>query len=718
VAAFAGGEPAEVMLTPAGPLHSVRFSPDGSLLAIGTAGAVWLVGVPGWTSLRVLSGHTGAVRGLRFSADGALIVSGAADGAIRIWDARTGELVRVLPIKTGEVRDLAYTPEAVVIMGSYYAEGRHPVSGKQLLIGWGGGVRAISPDAAGCVRVFDESVPDSTYDWDRDWDTDTCVLEVNGKEVDRNREEPFRGLERFGDAEYSPDGSLVAVENADRTIGVWDFTARHRLASIAPRVPASAFAFSPDNARIAVIEGGGDIAVWDPRPGQRAVRLDNWSDKPLPADAETRAVTFSADGALIAAVRGDTVYCWDAATGEPRATLSARQPVPLAVACAPDGETVATTSADGTVRLWDTGTWAQRAVLRGHEDTPGAVAFSPDGKMLASASGNGEVLLWGGGLGEPVAARTGIRQAGQADDRGVSVAFSPDGLRLAAARSSGLIEEWQLRPEGRDSGQLDSGQASPWPRHWTWRGQVVFYPPEGKLLAAVFEDWFILRDLVLRDAASHKKLVTLEHLGPVTAAALSPDGNTVLTGSSKGAMLWWLPRGRPAALRRRRRKPVAVFGTGSGKNGEILETDPGSRISAVAFSADGTLAATGTADDFTVRIWTVPAAELVAALPGHRATVTSVAIVPGNAIAVGASLDGTVRAWNITPRILLATLVALPDGGHATLFPDGTYRVSDPGDAIWWASKLRRFAPDELDPYAPALRDAGSSGAGRESFKD
>jgi hypothetical protein len=53
----------------------------------------------------------------------------------------------------------------------------------------------------------------------------------------------------------------------------------------------------------------------------------------------------------------------------------------------------------------------------------------------------------------------------------------------------------------------------------------------------------------------------------------------------------------------------------------------------------------------------------------------------------------------------LVTLVPLPDGGYATLLPDGSYKLEgDPGDKLWWAIKLCRFAPGELDPYVPEIR--------------
>jgi WD40 repeat protein len=78
-----------------GPINSVAFSPDGSLLAAGSDdGTILLVkvSVAGGkvvTSIYAqLIGHSGAVESVAFSPDGHTLAGGSADGTIRLWDTR------------------------------------------------------------------------------------------------------------------------------------------------------------------------------------------------------------------------------------------------------------------------------------------------------------------------------------------------------------------------------------------------------------------------------------------------------------------------------------------------------------------------------------------------------------------------------------------------------------------------------------------------------
>jgi WD40 repeat protein len=82
------------------------------------------------------------------------------------------------------------------------------------------------------------------------------------------------------------------------------------------------------------------------------------------------------------------VKLWDLATRQSTLTFTGHTKSILSLAISPDGQRLATGSADGTVRLWDITTKQMQTNLNQFSGPIFAVAFSPDGHSLAVGGGN------------------------------------------------------------------------------------------------------------------------------------------------------------------------------------------------------------------------------------------------------------------------------------------------------------------------------------------
>ena len=112
----------------------------------------------------------------------------------------------------------------------------------------------------------------------------------------------------------------------------------------------------------------------------------------------------------------------------------------------------------------------------------------------------------------------------------------------------------------------------------------------------------------------------------------------------------------------------------------------------IAFSPDGKLCAVGSGN--VVEIVDLATQLPVRILVGHGGWVGGVvAFSPDGAVIATASGDATARLWDAATGELLLTLIELPDEISGA-----------PAERLWWAIKLCRFAPGELDPYVPGLR--------------
>ena len=119
------------------------------------------------------------------------------------------------------------------------------------------------------------------------------------------------------------------------------------------------------------------------------------------------------------------------------------------MAFSPNGQLLASASANGTVQLWNPATRRRVGSSLPVGGSVNGVAFSPNGQLLASADADGTVQLWDPATGRPVGPP---RLVGSSAN---GVAFSPDGRLLASADGDGIIQWWAPatgQPSGLDAG--------------------------------------------------------------------------------------------------------------------------------------------------------------------------------------------------------------------------------------------------------------------------
>jgi WD40 repeat protein len=66
-------------------IQVMKFSLDGSLLAIGSSSEVWVWDAESWQLIKRFSGHSDLIEDLAFTPDGTKILSASRDGTIRVW---------------------------------------------------------------------------------------------------------------------------------------------------------------------------------------------------------------------------------------------------------------------------------------------------------------------------------------------------------------------------------------------------------------------------------------------------------------------------------------------------------------------------------------------------------------------------------------------------------------------------------------------------------
>ncbi len=285
------------------PVVSLKFSPDGSILAAGGYQQVRLIDPSTGKVIRTLDGHADYVRSIAFSPDGKRLVAGGGLpqqwGEIKVWDVATGGLLETMRGHKDCIYSVAVSPDGkLVASGSY--------------------------DKA--IKIWDAQTGQDLKTW---LDHIDAVFAVA----------------------FSPDGKLLASGSQDRTVKIWDVASGERLYTLSDALDGiTGIAFSPSGEILAAAGYDKSIHLW--KIGAKEGSLV----QSLIADEDSiLQIAWSPDGkTLITSSSDGSIRFRDAASLDPLGVLNDQSDWVDALAISPDGKWLAAGRCDGTLSLYDT----------------------------------------------------------------------------------------------------------------------------------------------------------------------------------------------------------------------------------------------------------------------------------------------------------------------------------------------------------------------------
>ena len=478
-----------------GEIRSVTFSPDGELLASGSAdGTMTLWSIPEGQELQTFGRHAGGLWSVDFSPDGSLLASGGEDRLIKVWNLAQGRDIATLHGHTDAVRSVTFDPEGkFLISGSDEFDCSIKIwdvqQQREIRTLRGHYNSVVSVNVHPNDTLLASGSDDHTIKlWNLAGRNDEMILRTHAEAVKSLR--------------FSPDGNWLASGSSEGTVALWDVTTRRRVYNFQDHAaPVRSLAFSPDGKFLAFEGRNHAIILWNMAERKTPLILRGHTDV-------IRELAFNVNGSLLASASDDhTLKLWKSADGSELATLgdppglfqfSRLDPgnIPFSsffpgyetmirsLAFSPDGTLLVSGNEDSSMMLWDVLSRQALTALRGHVGPVRSVTFSPDGTLLASGSGDNMIKLWNVADGNEVMTLKGHARTL------LAVVFSPDGALLASGSDDHTIKIWEV---------VDGREISTFHGHSQGVNSLAFHP-NGKLLASASDDGAIrLWNLDLED---------------------------------------------------------------------------------------------------------------------------------------------------------------------------------------------------------------------------
>jgi RNA polymerase sigma factor (sigma-70 family) len=630
----------------------IAIGTDGTSILSAAGKAVYVWDLATGKERRHFEGHKAPVTSFAISGDGKLLASGCQDGTIHLWDAATGrELHHFTAHKDGaSVQGELYgafvsgfTPDGrqIVSMGSENTIRLWDTASGKKIREFGRFSSVISVSLSPDGKTLAGVVKD-----DQTWEL--RLWEVATGQVRKRRPQPGK---QILPSAFSPDGKILAVAvgelngNKPCDIQLWDADASKEIRTLRGHKGWAWFTFAPNGKTLvswsftdSLVDG--TARLWDVNSGKDIGRIRG--------DRHGNQFLFCPDGRTLVSYGQNyhTLHFWDRISGkEVRSSGDAITPIDF-LSFSSDGRLLATGSKiDWIIRLWDVA--ARKKVRRLEHGLLTALQFSSDGSQLASASWTGaQVRLW------EVAGGKELRRipSDESDKRIRLMAWSGDGKMLATwtgNQKDHFIHLWN--PEtGKQLRELNAGMNGI---------ESLVFSPDSKILAVLRNKKLGETEpdhILLWEVDTARRLRTLElpmdppyfYPGAPSRVAFSPDGRTIAAGGQRAEA------------------SICVWELASGRLRSTLKH--GEDVACLAFSPDGKLlAAANNLNAYRhvsvdlesrglkaplphVHLWDLAADKEIQVLKGHQGPISALTFSPDGKLLATGSYDTTVLLWDAT----------------------------------------------------------------------
>jgi len=278
-----------------GSVNAIALSPDGQTLVSASFGTIRIWNVRTGRLVRTLNSvHSKkSVNTVAVSPNSSILASGGGDNNVILWDLKTGRRMRTIAAHKAAVNEIAFSRD-----GQTLASGSDDKTVRLWNVRTGSRLRTLSGHAGGVNAIA-----------------------------------------------LSRDGKTLASGSQDKTVRLWNLgTGEVRRIITGHGGPVNAVAFSPNGQIVASASTDNTIRLSNVQDGKRTRTFKGHS-------SWVRTIAFSPDSRTLISGGGDIIV-WDLKTGKERSSLSGHSQFVSSVAISRDSKTFVSASPDRTIKIW------------------------------------------------------------------------------------------------------------------------------------------------------------------------------------------------------------------------------------------------------------------------------------------------------------------------------------------------------------------------------
>jgi WD40 repeat protein len=639
--------------------------------------------------LVVQTGHAAPIRSLAFNTDGSLLVSGDRDGAVVLWDIKTGRQLRAftrLAPSFADIQKVAFTADD-----------------RQIVV-LGGGITIL--DITSGEQAFQSSALTGAA-WDYARITNLAAYSDHGNITifslaERKTLSAFKAPTTVVESlAFAPDGKKLAVgsgmmldsalkkvKGSRKMVTLHDVISGARLCTVStPGDFISALAFSSDGSLLATasyndtqslnLVAQSTVVLWDAKTGNKTRQLPVTS-----ATNSIRCLAFESDGKAVAAAIQDELghnndlktNLWSVQSGQPLPVVGDASGED-AVAFHPTAHVVAM-AVGGTIQLWDTDRSREVYRLRQRVTRDILSAVIVPGRNLTTITTDWGMLTWNLATG-------GLDRVEEKRFFG-ETKLSPNGKLLSTVfNGQGSITNLEIRDAL--SGNLQFALPSPAPgariqSYYSGRAVGSPFSSDGRLFAYVtYSDFHGPRNIEIWDVSAGHRIAAIAERSDLDYLCFLPDDKTLVTTTlgDHAVRNWEVATGRLVATADAKAGFPVLLGhewkrLQRAPFGEMLLRDPADNrvlqsfrppetesVKQFYFSPSGRYLAGAADNTHHVLLWNVATGKLLSVSAGHAEDLSNLVFSSDERVLMSAGHDGVCRFWSTESGKLMVTLLPI-----------------------------------------------------------